>query len=144
MHVMEVRLSEDSELQPLLPVFAGPEWSRIRLVKLERHVAVFFGSNLERLDQMIRNVQSLERGDSGPVLELPYGSPLLDMRGAEFQGSVARIKRLLDGQRLTEQERESLNDPELSSASVTIEPDFFAVEWRVSLPDTKAVKKIGF
>ena len=143
-HVMEVRLSEDSELQPLLPVFAGPEWSRIRLVKLERHVAVFFGSNLERLDQMIRNVQSLERGDSGPVLELPYGSPLLDMRGAEFQGSVARIKRLLDGQRLTEQERESLNDHELSSASVTIEPDFFAVEWRVSLPDTKAVKKIGF
>jgi hypothetical protein len=30
----------------------------------------------------------------------------------------------------------------LSSASVTIDPDFLAVEWRVSLPDLKAIRKL--
>ena len=142
--IMEVRVNEQSELKYGLPVLAGPQWSRIRLVKFDQHVAVFFGSNMERLDEMIANVLSLERGIDVALPETPYGAPLLSMRGAEVQGSFARMTRLVSGQQLTAKEREELDDPELSSASVTIEPDFLAVEWRVSLPDLKAIRKIGF
>jgi hypothetical protein len=140
--IMEVRVNERSELKHMTPVLFGPEWSRIRVVKFDKHVAVFFGSNLERLDQMITNVKSLQQGNNVAAPDTTYGSPLLSMRGAEFQGSIARITRLIDGQRLTEKEREKLIDPELSSASVTIDPDFLAVEWRVSLPDLKAIRKL--
>jgi hypothetical protein len=140
--IMEVRVNERSELKHLTPVLAGPEWSRIRVVKFDKHLAVFFGSNLERLDQMITNLKSLQQGDNVAAPEIAYGSPLLSVRGAEFQGSVARIARLIAGERLTEKEREERIDPELTSASVTIDPDFLAVEWRMSLPDLKAVRKI--
>jgi hypothetical protein len=37
-----------------------------------------------------------------------------------------------------------LNAPALSSISETLEPDFFTLKWRLSLPDLKAIKKIGF
>jgi hypothetical protein len=142
--VMEVRINERSELQALLPVLVGAEWARIRFVKFEKHVAIFFGSNLERLDEMIRNVQAMERGEEVSVPETPYGTPLLKVRGGECEGSVGRILRLMKHQRLTETEPADLNDPELSSISVTLEPDFFTVEWRLSLPDLKAIRKIGF
>lgn len=142
--VMEVRVNERSELRALLPVLVGTEWSRIRLVKFEKHVAVFFGSNLERLDEMIRNVQAIERGEEVSVPETPYGTPLLRMRGGECQGSVSRVLRLMKHRRLTGMEPGGQNDRELSSISVTLEPDFFTVEWRLSLPDLKAIRKIGF
>jgi hypothetical protein len=140
--VMEVRINEESKMQGLLPVLAGAEWSRIRLVKFEKHVGVFFGSHLERLDEMIRNVQAMERGEYVSVPETPYGTPFLNMRGVECQASVGRILKLM--QRLTGPEPEKLNDPVLSSVSVSLEPDFFTIEWRLSLPDLKAIKKIGF
>lgn len=142
--VMEVRISERSNMQGLLPVLAGPEWSRIRLVKFEKHVGVFFGSNLERLNEMIRNVKAMERGEDVSVPETPYGTPLFSMRGVECQGSVDRILRLMKHQRLTETTTTKPNDPELSSVSLALEPDFFTIEWRLSLPDLKAIKKIGF
>jgi hypothetical protein len=142
--VMEVRVKEGSELRALLPVLVGKEWSRIRLVKFGKHVAVFFGSNLERLDEMIRNVQAIERGEEVDVPETSYGTPLLKMRGGECQGSVSRVLRLMKHQRLTGMEPDDKNDPELSSISVTLEPDFFTVEWRLSLPDLKVIRKIGF
>lgn len=139
--IMEVRLSEASDMQTPLAVTGGAEWSRIRFVKFEKHVAVFFGSNLKRLDEMIRNVQAMEQGSKVPAPESPYGSPLLKNRGAEFQGSLARIQRLTKFEQLTEEELSKQTDPDLSSVSVTIEPDFFTAEWRLSLPDLKAAKK---
>jgi hypothetical protein len=143
--VVDVRINERSELRAVLPVLVGAAWSRIRFVKFEKHVAVFFfGSNLERLDAMIRNVQAKERGDEVSVPETPYGTPLLKMRGGECQASVGRILRLMKHPRLKETEPAELNDPELSTISVTLEPDFFTVEWRLSLPDLKAIRKIGF
>jgi hypothetical protein len=142
--VMEVRINESSKMQGLLPVLVGAEWSRIRLVKFEKHVAVFFGSNLERLDEMIRNVQAMERGEDVSVPETPYGTPLLNVRGVECQGSVSRVLRLIKHKRLTGTDPAEQNNPALSSISVALEPDFFTIEWRLSLPDLKAVKKIGF
>ena len=138
--IMEVRVQENAELQVLSPILAGKEWSRIRLVKFEKHVVVFFGSDLQRLDELIQNMQSLESGDGLSPPETTYGSPLIDARGAEFQGSVARILRLIKGEHLTEKQRAESDDPELSSLSVTVEPDFIAVEWRMSLPDLKAAR----
>lgn len=142
--VMEVRVDERSELKQLMPVLAGPEWSRIRLVKSDRHVAVFFGSNLTRFEQLIANIGLMERGGDVGVPETPYGKPMLEMRGAEFQGSFARVIRLLDGLLPTTEDPDTLSDPELSSIGVTIEPDFLAVEWRASLPDMKALRKKAF
>lgn len=142
--IMEVRVNEQSELNQLMPILAGTEWSRIRLVKLDRHVAVFFGSNLARFEELIANVGRMERGGDVGVPETPYGQPMLTMRGAEFQGSFARVVDILDGQPPTKTEPDALTDPELSSIGVTIEPDFLAVEWRVSLPDMKAMRKKAF
>ena len=89
-------------------------------------------------------MRAIERGEEVSIPETPYGKPLLTMRGGECQGSVRRILRLMKHQRLTGIEPETKNDPELSSISVTLEPDFFTVEWRLSLPDLKAIRKIGF
>lgn len=142
--IMEILVQKNSELHVLCPILAGKEWSRIRLVKFEKHVVIFFGSDLQRLDELIQNVQSLENGDELPPLETSYGSPLIDTRGAEFQGSVARILRLMKGEHPAEIHRPEPDDPELSSLSVTVEPDFVSVEWRMSLPDLKAIKKRNF
>ncbi len=142
--MMEIRVQKNSELQVLCPILAGKEWSRIRLVKFEKHVVIFFGSDLQRLDELIQNVHSLENGAELPPPETSYGSALIDARGAEFQGSVARILRLIKGEHLTEKQRTESDDPNLSSLSVTVEPDFIAVEWRLSLPDLKAIKQQNF
>lgn len=142
--VIEVRLNEASELNQLLPILAGPEWPRIRLVRFRRHVAVFFGSNLDRFEQLITSTQAIERGNPVAAPETPYGTPLLDVRGAEFQGSFARVTRLVNGESPVDDDGDNLTDPELSSISVAIEPDFLAVEWRASLPDLKVLKKAGF
>lgn len=142
--IMEIRVQKNSELQVLCPILAGKDWSRIRLVKFEKHVVIFFGSDLQRLDELIQNVQSLEDGAELSAPEASYGSPLIDARGAEFQGSVARILRLMKGEHLTEKQRAESDDPDLSSLSVTVEPDFIAVEWRLSLPDLKAIRKQNF
>lgn len=142
--ILEIRVQKNSELQVLCPILAGKEWSRIRLVKFEKYVVIFFGSDLQRLDALIQNVQSLENGAEVSPSESSYGSPLIDARGAEFQGSVARILRLMKGEHLTEKQRAESDDPDLSSLSVTVEPNFVAVEWRLSLPDLKAIKKQNF
>jgi hypothetical protein len=143
-HVMEVRIQEDSELRPQLRFLAGPEWSRIRLVALKKHVIVLFGSDLKLLDQTIENLRQAELGGEVFVPETPYGQPLLRPRGAEFQGSIARIARLMKPPPLTDDHRNELQDPALSSAAVTLEPDFFSVEWRLSLPDLKAILNQAF
>tara|TARA_R110002072_G_scaffold299632_1_gene475478 strand:- start:49319 stop:51292 length:1974 start_codon:yes stop_codon:yes gene_type:complete len=142
--IMEVRLSATSEMQTPMAITAGKEWSRIRFVKFEKHVVVYFGSNFERLNETIRNVQAMEQGDAVPAPETPYGSPLLRNRGAEIQGSLTRIQRLIKFQQLTEEELSKQTDPDLSSVSVTIEPDFFSAEWRLSLPDLKTAGKGRF
>lgn len=139
--IMEIRVQENSELQILTPILVGKEWSRIRLVKFEKHVAIFFGSDLQRLDELIQNVQSLESGIEISPPETPYGSPLIDARGAEFQGSVSRILRMIKGELLAEK---GPADSAVSSVGVTVEPDFIAVEWRMSLPDLKAIRNNAF
>lgn len=142
--IMEIRTAAGEHVVQPIQMLAGPAWSQVRIAALENRVVIFFGSDVSMVDTTLENLEQLESGASVPLPEIPYGKPLHESRGAEFQISVDRFMRLMRFETPDENETTDEDRPALSSASLTLEPEFVSVEWRISLPDMIAIRKKGF
>ncbi|MBC8290477.1 MAG: hypothetical protein H8E37_09185 [Planctomycetes bacterium] len=121
-------------MQGDVAVLLGPEWKRVRLVPLDGQVAVLLGSNTKLLDTTLENLAAGRPGLAADPKNGIYNRPLHKKHTSELHISTQRFLALKDGKPMKERQSH-----ELTSLSLTLQPTYFHVEWRMPAAEIRTL-----
>jgi hypothetical protein len=136
-HLVELKTKETAELRVQLRMIFGPKWQHIRLVPLQDKVVFLLGSNVELLDQTLKNIATKQPGLATDPGNAVFDRPLQKKRGIEFHISPSRFAALQDSKPIIKPVADEKTFNQISLAA-TLRPRFLNIEWRTPQDELKA------
>lgn len=133
-HIIEMQSKMNPTMESHVAFLLGPDWKRVRLVPRDGQVVVLLGSNTRLLDTTLKNLARERSGLAADPKNRIYNRPLHRKHNSELHVSAQRFLSLLDGKPMKER-----HSHELISLSLTLQPAFFNVEWRLPASEIRAV-----
>lgn len=127
--VVRLQLSEKDQprAKPFMKQLLGPEWHNLRLVAHGKQVLAFFGSDLDLLDQALRNLDKKQSGLEGaPVLQA-FRRQANAGRKIEFHLSMETILGMIAAG-AAPPGKQGNNAPALSSLGLTVGTNFLQLD----------------
>lgn len=134
-HIIEIRTKQSETVQKNVGRLFGPDWAEVRLVPLDRQVAVLFGSNTKLLDTLLKNVELGRPGLADDPANEVFSRPLYKKRTGELHFSSQRFLALKNGKRLAQGD----SAHELVSLAIALQPSHLNIEWRLPVKEIKRI-----
>ena len=123
-------------MQSNVAALLGPDWKRVRLVPREDQVVVLLGSNTKLLDTTLANLAADRPGLAADPKNDVYNRPLNRKHTSELHVSTQRFLALKKDKPM-----EKRHPHELTSLSLTLQPTYFNVEWRLPASEIRTLVK---
>lgn len=141
-HWVEIKTQANAELRAKLRSVFGPQWQQIRLVPLKDKVVVSIGSDNRLLDQTLANLKAETPGLASDSTNAVFKRELLEKRVAEFHMSPSRFVRMQGGTKIPVAKPDEKTYEQVS-LSVTLQPQFLNIEWRIPQSEMIAIRKLS-
>lgn len=135
-HIIEMQSKLTPSMQSNVAALLGPDWKRVRLVPREDQVVVLLGSNTKLLDTTLANLAADRPGLAADPKNDVYNRPLNRKHTSELHVSTQRFLALKKDKPM-----EKRHPHELTSLSLTLQPTYFNVEWRLPASEIRTLVK---